>query len=370
MSLPWNLATAMKGGRVLVASSRSWQRLFASIDVFSVNSRCLAALEFLRSFTQNATNLRKRRDPQDSCRNTTLSGLCDHFTMSIEIAEKLKAQLTDKYVVVKHGVAELKRFESLTGVVKTVNMSGRALVQFDGPVDISWYDIDPQYLSVVDAPAKKAPADKHAGGKEATAKASPAPPAAPGGAKPAAAKAGMSPLEAARAQGAAGAAKPAAGKPAGMSPLEMARAQGAVGAAAPAAKTPPSAAPAPGAAPGGAKLSPLELARQQGAMNAGAAPAAKPAAAKAEAAPGPHAESAAQPAKKVSPLEIARMQGAAQGECLSTPAAAAAAPAVTPPAPAAAAPPASAPTPPPASGQKLSPLELARQQGAFKGNQG
>ena len=128
--------------------------------------------------------------------------------MSIETAEKLKAQLTDKYVVVKHGVAELKRFESLTGVVKTVNMSGRALVQFDGPVDISWYDIDPQYLSVVEAPAKKAAADKHAPTKEAAGKATPAVPAA---AKPAAAKpAGMSPLEAARAQGAAGSKAPAA----------------------------------------------------------------------------------------------------------------------------------------------------------------
>src|SRR6202035_4603429 len=108
-----------------------------------------------------------------------------------ETAEKLKAQLTDKYVVVKHGVAELKRFESLTGVVKTVNMSGRALVQFDGPVDISWYDIDPQYLSIVEAPVKKVAAAKPA--KEAAAKANPAPPVA---AKAAPAKtAGMSPLE-------------------------------------------------------------------------------------------------------------------------------------------------------------------------------
>src|SRR5277367_5101038 len=115
--------------------------------------------------------------------------------MSIEIAEKLKAQLTDKYVVVKHGTAELKRFESLTGVVKTVNMAGRALVQFDGPVDISWYDIDPQYLSVVAAPAKKAAPDKHAG-KPAAAASPAAKPAAPA----AAAKAGgASPLEMARA---------------------------------------------------------------------------------------------------------------------------------------------------------------------------
>src|ERR1700683_1692416 len=125
--------------------------------------------------------------------------------MSIEIAEKLKAQLTDKYVVVKHGIAELKRFESLTGVVKTVNMAGRALVQFDGPVDISWYDIDPQYLSVVQAPDKKAPPEKHPGTKEATGKSAqaPAPAAKPAASSAAAKPGGMSPLEMARAQAAA-----------------------------------------------------------------------------------------------------------------------------------------------------------------------
>src|SRR5262249_51832435 len=101
--------------------------------------------------------------------------------MSIEIAEKLKSQFTDKYVVVKQGVPELRRFVSLTGRVKTVNMSGRALVEFDGPVDIGWYDIDPQYLTVVDAPVKKAAPEKHA----APAKAEPAKAAA--AAKPAAA---------------------------------------------------------------------------------------------------------------------------------------------------------------------------------------
>src|SRR5580704_9571028 len=100
---------------------------------------------------------RKRGFPRGS-----LSRQFPRSTMSIQIADKLKAQLTDKYVVVKHGIPELKRFESLTGVVKTVNMSGRALVQFDNPVDISWYDIDPRYLDVVEAPAKKATPDKHA----------------------------------------------------------------------------------------------------------------------------------------------------------------------------------------------------------------
>ncbi|MFG0295768.1 MAG: hypothetical protein ACF8PG_07660, partial [Maioricimonas sp. JB045] len=159
--------------------------------------------------------------------------------MLIERAEQLKRELTDKYVVVFDNVAELRRFVGLTGRVKTVNMNGRALVEFDGPVDIGWYDIDPTYLRVVDEPVRK-PAK--------------AAPAAEKKAQPAAKAAGKSPLEQARQQGAAkadGGKKP--------SPLELARQQGAAGAAA--AKP----------AESGKKLSPLELARQQGAAKAGAA---------------------------------------------------------------------------------------------------
>ena len=121
--------------------------------------------------------------------------------MSIEIAEKLKSQLTDKYVVVKQGVPELRRFATLTGRVKTVNMSGRALVEFNGPVDIGWYDIDPEYLTVVEAPVAKAAPGKHAapakGAEAAKPAAAAAKPAAAAGAKPA----GKSPLEMARAKG-------------------------------------------------------------------------------------------------------------------------------------------------------------------------
>lgn len=187
--------------------------------------------------------------------------------MSIELAEKLKQKFTDKWVVVDPAVAELRRFAQWTGKVKTVNMNGRALVEFDGPVDISWYDIDPAFLTVVDGPKPKveqkevAPAEK---------KSAPAP------AKPA----GVNPLEAARAQGAPA----ASGKP---SPLDMIRKQGAAKsastvsaetAAAPATVAPPAVAapqaptaeaPKPAAtpttAPDGRKLSPLELARMQGA---------------------------------------------------------------------------------------------------------
>ncbi|OYW21343.1 MAG: hypothetical protein B7Z55_05865, partial [Planctomycetales bacterium 12-60-4] len=149
--------------------------------------------------------------------------------MSIELAEKLKTKLTDQWVVVDASVPELRRFSEWTGKVKTVNMNGRALVEFDGPVDISWYDIDPAYLTVVDGPRPKKTVE-HAPKAAAPAKA----PAA----------AGKSPLEAARAQGAAA---PAAGKP---SPLDMIRKQGAAkkDAGAPAA-TPVETAAAPVEAP-------------------------------------------------------------------------------------------------------------------------
>ena len=227
--------------------------------------------------------------------------------MTIAQAETLKRDLTDKYVLVQDGVPELRRFAGLTGVVKTVNMNGRALVQFDGPVDISWYDIDPAYLKVVDAPLPKKKAHE---GKPA--------PEAVKTEKPKPAAGGKSPLELARAQGAAGA-KPAGEKPAEkkLSPLELARQQGAAGAK-----------PAAAAAPAGEKkLSPLELARQQGAAKAAdsathasdPAPAPAAEAAPVEAEPAPAAEPATPPAstsaKVATPgstaeiIALARQQG-------------------------------------------------------------
>jgi len=115
--------------------------------------------------------------------------------------EKVKQEYTDKYVVVDAGRPELARFSELVGQVKTVNMSGRALVEFgDYHKNIAWYDIDLDFLKVVDKPA---PIDD----KKAAAKKKPA-------AKPAAKKAEagaekkLSPLEMARMQDAGG--KPAA----------------------------------------------------------------------------------------------------------------------------------------------------------------
>ena len=258
--------------------------------------------------------------------------------MSIQRAEQLKKQLTDKFVVVDEKVPELRRFSGLTGTVKTVNMNCRALVQFDGPEDISWYDIEPSYLTVVDKPLPKqtrAASDEEMRGAHAA----PAKKVAP-------AATGKSPLERAREQGDAGVTPPAAEPGKKLSPLEQARMQGAAGAK-------PSVPPA--SMEGTKKPSPLELARQQGAAKAGES-----------AKPTPQAPDG----KKLSPLELARMQGAAKAggtapapppPVAEQPVAAAAEPAPAP----AAAPPA------PAAGAKnddksLSPLERARLQGPAK----
>ena len=141
---------------------------------------------------------------------------------TIEKAERLKKELTDKWVTVAANAPELKRFANLTGKVKTVNMNCRALVEFDGSVDIGWYDIDTSFLTVVDGPQpKKAPAHAE----------KPAAKAPPAVAKPGAPAAGGSPLDKIRAAGATPAAAPAASG----SPLDKIRAAGAKPAAAPAA---------------------------------------------------------------------------------------------------------------------------------------
>ena len=179
-----------------------------------------------------------------------------------DVIERLKAEWTDKYVVVDSPAPELARFAQATGFVKTVNMNGRCLVEFDQFNNIGWYDIDPSALKIVPKPLPK-PAET----KEKAAK-----PAAKEAGKPAA-------------KPAAGAAK----KPSTADILAAARAKGG---AAPAAKE-PTAKPAAGAG----KLSTAEiLARARGAKAAAApaAPAEEPAA---EAAPEPEAPPAA-PAKK------------------------------------------------------------------------
>jgi hypothetical protein len=75
--------------------------------------------------------------------------------MNPDPIEQLKRQYTDQYVVVDAQRPELARFEGLVGRVKTVNFNGRALVQFDTDQTRGWYDIDPDFLTIVDKPEPK-----------------------------------------------------------------------------------------------------------------------------------------------------------------------------------------------------------------------
>jgi hypothetical protein len=165
--------------------------------------------------------------------------------MVFERIESLKREYTDKYVVVDASRPELARFDGLVGLIKTVNMNGRALVEFqDYIANIGWYDIDLDFLQVVAKPEASAAAKVE---KPAAKKAPPSEKAAP---KPA--SAAPAPAEAK---------KPASPGEKKLSPLELARMQGAVkreaGAAAPAksASVAPAAAssPKPAAAAAGAK---------------------------------------------------------------------------------------------------------------------
>lgn len=144
----------------------------------------------------------------------------------IERSERLKREWTDKYVVVDESVPALRRFAGWTGIVKTVNMNCRALVEFQGTEDISWYDVDPDYLKVVEAPAGKTGEEKEA---PAEAKqAAPAKEAQPAAKKPAAGGGGAkSVLEKARAQDAGKTEKAGAAQSGGgaSSVLEKARQQ-------------------------------------------------------------------------------------------------------------------------------------------------
>lgn len=134
--------------------------------------------------------------------------------MSIQRAEQLKRDWTDKHVMVQQGIPELRRFDKLVGQVRTVNMNCRLLIEFDTPADISWYDIDPQFVVVV---------DKQSLETEQKAKAEKAPDPKPASARPAAAakaSAGGRPLDKIR-QSAAGGGTAAAA----VSPLDRIRAQ-------------------------------------------------------------------------------------------------------------------------------------------------
>jgi hypothetical protein len=176
-----------------------------------------------------------------------------------DVIERLKADWTDKYVVIDSPAPELARFARATGQVKTVNMNGRCLVEFDQFNNIGWYDVDPSCLKIVPKPLPKPAETKEkapkAAAKPAAAKA-PAAPAAGGAKKPSTAEI----LAAARAKAGSSAGKPAGGE------------------------KPPS----------GEKLSTAEiLARARGAKAGGATPAEPPAA---ETAPEAEAAAVAPPA--------------------------------------------------------------------------
>ena len=134
-----------------------------------------------------------------------------------DVIERLKSEWTDKYVVINSSAPELARFAHATGTVRTVNMNGRCLVEFDQFNNIGWYDIDPAALKIVSQPLPK-PVEKEAPKPAAAKPASVAKPAAT--AKPTAAKAAGAAkpstadiLAAARAK-ASGVASPSAAKPA------------------------------------------------------------------------------------------------------------------------------------------------------------
>src|SRR4051794_7350364 len=140
---------------------------------------------------------------QDLGKNDGPTTTGDGFAMFADKIEQMKRDYTDKYVLVDSTRPELARFRDVVGRVKTVNMNGRALVEFDEyHLNIGWYDIAPEFLKLVDKPPpkeKKVEAKKPAAKAEVKpAAAKPAAPAAKGG-KPSVAEM----LAAARSGGAA-----------------------------------------------------------------------------------------------------------------------------------------------------------------------
>jgi hypothetical protein len=80
--------------------------------------------------------------------------------MDFEHLRSLRFEYEDQFVVIEGDRPELLRFKGKMGRVKTINCNGRALVQFDSGNDRGWYDIDLDFLRVVEPP----PSDTTAGG--------------------------------------------------------------------------------------------------------------------------------------------------------------------------------------------------------------
>ena len=92
--------------------------------------------------------------------------------------EQLKKKYTGQYVKADAAIPELARFQNAVGQIKTINMNGRALVEFDLDSNRGWYDIALDCLTVVDKPAPKPEPPKVAA--KAPAKAPAAKPEGPG----------------------------------------------------------------------------------------------------------------------------------------------------------------------------------------------
>ncbi len=239
---------------------------------------------------------------------------------SFDEIEDLKREWTEKWVEVDVSRSELKRFASRPGRVITVNMSGRALVQFEEGDGYGWgrYDIALPFLKQVEKPAPvvKAKEEKHAAAEKPKVESA----VTTGESKPAAK---MSPIELMRAKAAAKAAgagelvksdasAPAAeSKPAGkISPIEIMRAKAAAKAAAGGESAPPETAPAAESKPTG-KMSPLEMIRAKAAAKAAEGGDAAPTASDAPPTAPVNADDA-KPAGKMSPLEMIRAKAAAK----------------------------------------------------------
>lgn len=75
--------------------------------------------------------------------------------MDVERLRSLRFEYENQFVIVEGDRPELLRFKGKIGQVKTVNCNGRALVQFNSGADRGWYDIDLDFLRVVDPPVNK-----------------------------------------------------------------------------------------------------------------------------------------------------------------------------------------------------------------------
>ncbi len=88
-----------------------------------------------------------------------------------ERVEKLRLEYTDQYVAVEGALPQLARFKGKVGQVRTINVNGRALVEFES--DRGRYDLELDYLKVVDKPKPKEPPAKEAKAKPAAKPAAP-----------------------------------------------------------------------------------------------------------------------------------------------------------------------------------------------------